>query len=58
VAYSTGRRGALSRSTKIDRIGNNAAIFDFELSSEEIGALTRPGSRIISPSGLAPAWGM
>jgi hypothetical protein len=43
--------------TQVDR----SAIFDFELSSEEmaeIGALTRPGSQIISRSGLAPDWGM
>jgi hypothetical protein len=40
---------------------DQSAIFDFELSSEEmaeIGALTRPGSQIISRSGLAPDWGM
>jgi diketogulonate reductase-like aldo/keto reductase len=47
---------ALSRGTEIDRIGNNAAIFDFELSSEEmatIGALTRPDQPFRSCTGLA-----
>jgi diketogulonate reductase-like aldo/keto reductase len=50
---------ALSRSTNPDRVADNAAIFDFELSPAEItaiGLLTQPGSRIVNPPGLAPDW--
>jgi diketogulonate reductase-like aldo/keto reductase len=37
----------------------NAAIFDFELSADEmvaIFALARPNSRTVDPPGLAPLW--
>lgn len=50
---------ALSRTTKLERLRDNAAIFDFELTEDEMAAiatLVRPGSRIVNPPGLAPAW--
>ncbi len=50
---------ALSRTTRIDRLGENAAVFDFELSPDEMAAifaLVQPGSRIVDPPGLAPLW--
>jgi hypothetical protein len=50
---------ALSRTTNIARVSENAAVFDFELSAEEmaaIHALATPGSRIVDPPGLAPTW--
>lgn len=49
----------LTRSTRADRIPENHAIFDFELSGHqmaEIDAMARPGSRIVSPPNLAPGW--
>ena len=50
---------ALSRTTNPARIAENLAVFDFELAPEEMAAihgLARPGSRIVSPPGLAPEW--
>jgi 2,5-diketo-D-gluconate reductase B len=50
---------ALSRTTNPMRVAENAAIFDFELSLEEmaaIHALARPDSRLVSPPGLSPNW--
>jgi 2,5-diketo-D-gluconate reductase B len=50
---------ALSRTVNPDRLAENIAVFDFELSVEEmerINALARPQSRIVNPAGLAPAW--
>ncbi len=50
---------ALSRTTNPSRIAENLAVFDFELEPEEMAAiheLARPGSRIVSPPGLAPQW--
>ncbi|WP_449180391.1 aldo/keto reductase [Trinickia sp. YCB016] len=50
---------ALSRTSKIERLAQNAAIFDFELSAADMAAiqgLARPGSRIVDPRGLAPDW--
>lgn len=50
---------ALSRTTNEARAAENGAIFDFELAPEDmaaIHALARPGSRIVSPPGLAPDW--
>ena len=49
----------LTRTTRVDRIPQNLAMFDFELTPEEmaqIDALARSGSRIVSPANLAPAW--
>lgn len=50
---------ALSRTSRVDRLEHNAAIFDFELSSADmaaIHALAQPNSRIVNPPGLAPQW--
>jgi 2,5-diketo-D-gluconate reductase B len=50
---------ALSRSTHRERLAENAAIFDFELPADDMAAifaLAEPGSRIVDPAGLAPAW--
>jgi 2,5-diketo-D-gluconate reductase B len=50
---------ALSRTENIDRIPHNADIFDFVLGDEDmatIAALKAPGSRIVDPPHLAPAW--
>jgi len=49
----------LSKTARLERIAENAAIFDFTLSSEEmasIGGLARPDGRLVSPPGLAPSW--
>lgn len=50
---------ALSRTTRRERLSENAAIFDFELPVDEMAAifaLVQPGSRIVDPPGLAPVW--
>jgi 2,5-diketo-D-gluconate reductase B len=50
---------ALSRTTKLSRIAENLAVFDFELEPFEmarIQAMARPDSRIVDPPGLAPRW--
>lgn len=50
---------ALSKTVSEDRAIANAAIFDFELSADEMGALhdlRRPSGRLLSPPGLAPIW--
>ena len=50
---------ALSRTTNPGRIGSNAAVFDFALTAAEMAAihdLAESDSRIVSPSGLSPAW--
>ena len=50
---------ALSRTEKIERLPQNTDIFDFALSDDDmaaIGTLKSPGSRIVNPSHLAPAW--
>lgn len=50
---------ALSRSTRREQLAENAAIFDFELPADDMAAifaLAEPGSRIVDPPGLAPAW--
>jgi 2,5-diketo-D-gluconate reductase B len=50
---------ALSRTTHPARLAENLAVFDFELVPQEIARiqeLVRPGSRIVSPPGLAPEW--
>ena len=49
----------LSRTEKIERLPQNTDIFDFALSDDDmaaIGTLKSPGSRIVNPSHLAPAW--
>ncbi len=49
----------LSKTAKPERVPENFAIFDFELSSNDmaaISALARPDGRIVSPPGLAPDW--
>lgn len=50
---------ALSKTARPERVPENAALFDFALSADEmarIDALAGPGSRIVNPQGLAPAW--
>jgi 2,5-diketo-D-gluconate reductase B len=50
---------ALSRTTNESRLASNLAVFDFELAEPDmaaIHALAQPGSRIVDPPGLAPAW--
>jgi len=50
---------ALSRTSNVSRLAENLAIFDIELTQEEmalIHARAEPGSRIVSPRGLAPEW--
>lgn len=50
---------ALSKTASESRASENAAIFDFTLSDEDmvaIHALTRPDGRLVSPDGLAPDW--
>jgi 2,5-diketo-D-gluconate reductase B len=50
---------ALSKTAKVSRLGENLAVFDFELSEEEMArifALASPEGRIVNPKELAPAW--
>jgi diketogulonate reductase-like aldo/keto reductase len=50
---------ALSRTSQAERLAQNIAVFDFQLSATEmagIHALARPNSRIVDPRGLAPVW--
>jgi 2,5-diketo-D-gluconate reductase B len=50
---------ALSRTSNPDRLAENTAIHDFELPAHDMAAifaLAAPGSRIVDPPGLAPAW--
>jgi diketogulonate reductase-like aldo/keto reductase len=50
---------ALSRTSNPSRLAENVAIFDFELAADDMAAifaLARPGSRIVDPPQLAPAW--
>ncbi|WP_156992546.1 aldo/keto reductase [Paraburkholderia oxyphila] len=50
---------ALSRTTRVDRLAGNLAVFDFELDSADmaaIHALATANSRIVDPPGLAPRW--
>ncbi|KQT68944.1 MULTISPECIES: aldo/keto reductase [unclassified Aureimonas] len=49
----------LSKTVSEARVAENAAIFDFALSPDEmaaISALVEPKGRIVSPEGLAPVW--
>jgi 2,5-diketo-D-gluconate reductase B len=48
-----------SRTEKIERLPQNTDIFDFALSDDDMAAiatLKSPGSRIVNPPHLAPAW--
>jgi 2,5-diketo-D-gluconate reductase B len=50
---------ALTKTARIERVAENAAIFDFVLSDEdmtEIAGLARADGRLVSPEGLAPDW--
>jgi 2,5-diketo-D-gluconate reductase B len=50
---------ALSRSTNPKRLASNIDVFGFSLAADEmaaVSALARPGSRIVDPAQLAPAW--
>jgi diketogulonate reductase-like aldo/keto reductase len=50
---------AIPRSSNPARIAENIAVFDFELSDDDmrrISALKRPNSRIANPAGRAPVW--
>lgn len=50
---------AIPRTSKVERLAQNFDVFDLDLSDEEMRALhglARPDGRIISPTGLAPAW--
>ena len=50
---------ALSRTTRIDRLAQTLAVFDFELDDADmaaIHALATANSRIVDPPGLAPRW--
>jgi 2,5-diketo-D-gluconate reductase B len=50
---------ALSRTENIERIPDNAKVFDFALSAADMAAITRlraPGNRIVDPPHLAPDW--
>jgi diketogulonate reductase-like aldo/keto reductase len=50
---------ALSRTSRIDRLTQNLAVFDFELDAADmaaIHALATADSRIVDPPGLAPQW--
>ena len=50
---------ALSRTTRIDRLAQNLAVFDFELNAADmaaIHALATADGRVVDPPGLAPLW--
>lgn len=50
---------ALSKTAKPERVAENFDIFDFDLSAEDMTAiskLARPDGRLVSPAGLAPVW--
>lgn len=50
---------ALSRTTQIERLGQNLAVFDFELDGADMAAihgLATAHSRIVAPPGLSPQW--
>jgi len=50
---------ALSKTARPARVAENADIFDFALSEDEmvaISALARPDGRLVDPEGLAPDW--
>jgi 2,5-diketo-D-gluconate reductase B len=49
---------AIPRSSKADHVSENFQIFDFELSAQEMKAISalRGDHRLVSPSNLAPDW--
>jgi 2,5-diketo-D-gluconate reductase B len=50
---------AIPRTSKIERLAENLAVFDFVLTDAEmaqIGALTRPGSRLVNEPQWVPEW--
>jgi 2,5-diketo-D-gluconate reductase B len=50
---------AIPRTSRIERLRENLDIFDFELSTDDMdrmGALTRPGSKLINQPDWVPAW--
>ncbi len=50
---------ALSKTARPERVAENFDIFDFDLSAEDMTAisrLARPDGRLVSPAGLAPVW--
>ena len=50
---------AIPRTSKVERLSENLAVFDFELSAAEMGrmgSLTRPGSKLINQLGWVPQW--
>jgi 2,5-diketo-D-gluconate reductase B len=49
----------LSKTAQPERVAENFAVFDFQLSADEmvsISKLARPDGRLVSPPGLAPDW--
>ncbi|MCF1452472.1 aldo/keto reductase [Agrobacterium vitis] len=49
----------LSKTAKPERVAENFAVFDFQLSADEmasISKLARPDGRLVNPPGLAPDW--
>jgi 2,5-diketo-D-gluconate reductase B len=50
---------AIPRTSKVERLSENLAVFDFELTAEEMdrmGRLTRPDSKLINQPGWVPLW--
>lgn len=50
---------ALSKTANVERVAENAAIFDFQLDDQEMAAiarLARADGRLVNPPGLAPDW--
>jgi 2,5-diketo-D-gluconate reductase B len=50
---------ALTKTARPERVAENAAIFDFVLSDDDmdrIAGLSRANGRLVSPDGLAPDW--
>ena len=50
---------AIPKTSKIERLSENLTVFDFALSEAEMarmGALTRPGSRLVNEPQWVPEW--